>query len=203
MDYGKSSIFALLDNIRARPAMYLRGYSLRDLETLIWGYYAALREHGIVEDVPQMTRHFLFWLHRRTGWSTNCGWDDAIEARYPDTGRSFAAFFEFVDEYRKLIPIVVCTARLIEIHQPTGNRVRYGFEGKMKKPDRVDIVRYHPEPLHFLRFHYGDRIVDDDLLMNGDGSFDTEVSYAKQWVKDELQVDEDAWVAATDLKTGG
>ena len=63
----------------------------------------------------------------------------------------------------------------------------------MDKPNRVDIIRYCPEPLHFLRFHYRDRVTDQWLLMTATGEYATTVRHAKQWVCDELQVEYGAW----------
>src|SRR5262245_35937231 len=147
------NVFSWLDHVRARPGMYLRdGCSLRDLETLLGGYYAGLGMHGIVEDVPQMSVHFRSWLYYRTGWSCNCGWAFAIEQHHcpKDADKALATFFRLVDEYRQLRPVVLCTVRLARRHHPTGKRVRFGFDGLMDKPRRVDVVRYRPEPLHFL-----------------------------------------------------
>ena len=41
----------------------------------------------------------------------------------------------------------------------------------MDKPRRVEVFRYRPEPLHFLGFHYRDRIEDADLLMRPSGDY--------------------------------
>jgi hypothetical protein len=193
LEERERNVFDWLDGIRARPSMYLRNSSLRELETLVGGYCAGLRVHGMVEPVPHMDRHFLMWLHYRTGWSCCLGWAAAIEQRHPEPDKALAAFFEFVDEYRKLRPTGLCTVSLGAGHNPTGKRVRYGFDGLMDKPRRVDLVRYRPEPLHFLRFHYRDRIEDWDLLMTGTGEYATTVRFAKEWVRDELQVEFTAW----------
>jgi hypothetical protein len=186
-------VFGWLDGIRARPSMYLRNNSLRELETLVRGYYAALHVHGMVEPVPHVDRHFLTWLHYRTEWSCSLGWAAAIEQRHPEPDKALAAFFKFVDEYRELRPTGLCTVSLGGEHNPTGKRARYGFDGLMEKPCRVDVVRYRPEPRHFLRFHYRDRVEDWDLLMTGTGQYATTVRYARQWVRDELQVEFSAW----------
>ena len=72
------SVFAWLDEVRKTPGMYVTDGSLRGLETLIYGYYAALHTHGRIEKVPQMTDHFSTWLSVETGWSMSCGWAHAI-----------------------------------------------------------------------------------------------------------------------------
>ena len=194
MEGHERSVFGWLDCIRARPEMYLRNNSLRDLETLIWGYYSGLGVHGIVEDVPHMNRHFLSWFYYRTKWSCcSLGWAAAIDQRHPDSSKSLATFFGFVDEYRKLRLTGICTVQLTKDHNPTGKRVCIGLDGRMEKPQRVDVIRYRPAPLHFLRFHYEDRIEDWDLLMTGSGEHATTVHYAKRWAHDELQVSLKSW----------
>ncbi len=193
MEEHPRTVFDWLDHIRARPSMYLGNSSLCELETLVQGYCAALGVHGIIEPVPHMNRHFLTWLHYRTRWSCCLGWAAAIEQRHPEPDKALAAFFALVDEYRKLRPTSLCTVRLAARHNPTGKLVRIGFDGLMDKPRRVDVVRYRPEPLHFLRFHYRDRVVDWDLFMTGAGEYATTVRYAKAWMRDEFQVEFAAW----------
>ena len=111
----------------------------------------------------------------------------------PSQTRHLPSSSKFVDEYRKLRPTDLCTVTLGAGHNPTGKRVVYGFDGLMDKPLRVDLVRYRPEPLHFLRFHYKDRIEDWDLLMTSEGDYATTVRIAKEWVRDELQVPFASW----------
>jgi hypothetical protein len=191
MNKQKRHVFDLLDEIRARPTMYIRGGSLRELETYLYGYYAGLRGHGIIEPVPQMWRHFSSWLYWRTGWSQSLGWAFAIDQHYRNVDTALSEFFLFVDKYRQLQPTRVCSVRLRAKNTPTGKRVVIGFDGRIEKPLCVDVIRYVPEPLHFLRFHYPGRIEDDNLLTAkaGDRSaYRTTVATAKKWVRDELQV---------------
>ena len=188
---GDSNVFTWLDQVRERPSMWAQ--TLRDLESQVWGYSWALRNHRIVEPVPSMTRHFLYWVHYRTGWSTSAGWAIAIEAHVSDPKKRFAKFFRLVDEYRQLVPTALYTVRLTKPHQPTGKRVVIGFDGRMETPRRVDILRYAPEPFHFLRFHYPKWIEDWSLLTTSDMSIKTTVSHAKRWVRDELQVKDNEW----------
>ena len=187
------NVFDWLDEVRARPGMYLRGGSLLDLESKVYGYYAGLASHGIVEPVPAMDHHFASWLYHRTRWSMSCGWGAGIADRHKRPERAVAAFFRLVDGYRRLRPTVVCTVRLRARHNPTGKRVVVGLDGRLAKPRRVDVVRYRPAPLHFLRLHYPTGVQDQPLLMTGSGSFVTTVRYAKRWVQDELQVEPSAW----------
>jgi hypothetical protein len=185
-----SNIFTWLDEVRERRGMWVQ--TLHELESKVYGYYTALGTHCIVEPVPSMTDHFLCWLRYRTRWSTNRGWAIAIEQHVTDPDKQFDKFFRLVDEYRKLVPTVLYTTRLKKQHQPTGKRVVYGFDGRMERPKRVDILRYVPEPLHFLRFHYPHTITDGWLLHKG-LSHDTTIYDAKRWVRDELQVKQQEW----------
>jgi hypothetical protein len=182
----RRNVFDWFDRIRARPALYLGDRGLGELEVLLCGYYAALYTHGIVEEAPDMRWHFLGWLHRRTAWSCSQGWAQAIGSRHPARDEALAAFFRLVDEYRRLRPVRLCTVQLGPDHNPTGKRVVIGLDGRMEKPCRVDVFRYLPEPLHFLRFSFADRIENDTQLMTG-------LDEAKRWVLDELQVDFGLW----------
>ena len=184
------NFFSWLDEVRESPSQYVQ--SLAELESMILGYIEALRVHDIVESGPSMGRHFLYWVGFRTRWPMNLGWAHAIEAHVSDQHKQLLKFFRLVDEYRQLTPAVLCTARLTRSHQPTGKRVTIGFDGRMKRPDRVDIVRYVPVPLHFLRFHYPNGNIVDDNLLGRDG-YETMIHDAKRWVRDELQVKRHEW----------
>ncbi len=172
--------------------MFLRDSSLQELETLVHGYYAALSTHGLIERVPEMTNHFSTWLYCRTKWSMSLGWADAIisnaRARPP-----LEQFFELVDHYRKLRPVTLRSARLGKRNAPTGRRVTIGTDGRIERPMRVDIVRYAPTRLHFLRFFYRGHVRNNSILMRGDGSHETSLGFAKQWMEDELQTRDRDW----------
>lgn len=191
---GAKSVFDWLEGVRARPGMYIANASLRELQTLVYGYYAGLHTHGLVEPVPEMTNHFSTWLYHQKRWSTASGWASAIisnaGAREP-----LDVFFELVESYRKLRPVTLRNAKLGKRHTPTGKRVKVGIDGRMEQPISVEIVRYAPTRLHFLRFGYRGRKVNDWILMTGDGSFETSLPYAKQWVADELQTRDEDWSA--------
>ena len=187
---GKN-IYSWLDQVQQRPGMYAQG--LATLSFQISGYYAALHSYGIVEAVPAMHHHFNRWVYIRTGWCTACGWADAIESRFSGFEAQLNEFFRLVEEYRRLVPTVLCSAELANHHQPTGKRVVIGFNGRMERPERVDILRYKPDPLHFMRFHYSTSIRVGSLLMKRDGSHETSIFDAKAWVRDELRVKRGDW----------
>lgn len=186
------SVFTWLDAVRARPSMYIGDASLRELETLTYGYYAGLQTHGLIEHVPEMTSHFSTWLYTETNWSTSLGWAHAITS-HAKRRPALDEFFNRVDRYRKLRPVALRSARLGRRNVPTGKRVVIGMGGRMERPTRVDIVRYMPSRLHFLRFTYPGRKVNDHILMAGTGSHETSLRFAKQWVADELQTTDTDW----------
>ena len=99
----------------------------------------------------------------------------------------------FFSRYRKIEPIVLAEVKLHKSHQPTGKKVVIGFGEKMKKPLKIEIVRYKPEKLHLLRFHYEDYIYNGWFLMRPDGSHDTSLDFIKNWAQEELQIKHDEW----------
>lgn len=189
-----TSVFTWLDTVRARPGMYIGDGALRELETLLYGYYAGLGTHGLIEHVPEMTNHFSTWLYWQTGWSTSVGWAYAItshaRARPP-----LDLFFEFGDRYRKLRPVTLRSARLSRRNAPTGKRVTVRLDGRLEPPTSVEIVRYAPTRLHFLRFAYGRRKLNDGILTTGNGSHETSLRFAKKRAADAFQTCDGDWSA--------
>ena len=59
----------------------------------------------------------------------------------------------------------------------------------------VEIVRYAPTRMHFLRFAYRGRKVNDWILMTGNGSYETSLRFAKRWMADEFQTRDADWSA--------
>jgi len=187
------NVFGWLDEIQQRPGMYLGATSkpLEDLQTLVHGYYSALSVHGLIENVPSML-HFSTWLYDRTRWSVSCGWAHAI-ASHSEHQSALGTFFSLISEFRTLRPTTLSFARLSERHQPTGVRTPIGFGGRVSRPDRVDVVQYAPEAIHFLRFHYGQRVVDQHPLYTSNGSHSTNLEFAKRWVHEEFSVQLSDW----------
>jgi hypothetical protein len=164
---------------------------LDDLEMLVHGYCTALYVHGLVEDNPSM-KHFSTWLRFKTKWSTSCGWARAI-AGQAEPDAELALFFSFVEKFRELRPRTLSTVELSAHHQPTGKARKIGFDGRTARPNRIDAIQYVPEPIHFLRFHYGARVVDQHTLCTTNGSDATTLIHAKEWVRDELSVPLPNW----------
>lgn len=192
-----ANVFEWLDEVRERPGLYLVTGTLGELETLVRGYDLALGEHCLLEGVPTMGRHFSSWLRLRERWSLSCGWAKAIEQRTKPGQSPLELFFRLVDKYRRLRPVVLCHAKLGPQHIPTGRRCVIGFSGRLMAPQQIDIVQYHPEPLHFLRSHYAEGAVDEDMLYTSQGSVATTEGDARRWAEDEFQLSPKEWVTST------
>ncbi|MEV7862420.1 hypothetical protein AB0O86_27250 [Streptomyces hirsutus] len=78
-------VYDLLEHVRIRPGMFVRGGSLRELEMLLVGYRAALQVHHVDEDFAFAPAGgpFAEWLSATRGWSM-AGWASAIERQLPD-----------------------------------------------------------------------------------------------------------------------
>ncbi len=185
------NIYDYLDLVRERPSMCVT--SLEDLQSQVWGYRIALRHHEIDEQVPDMGRHFLYYVRDKTGWGLSRGWAHAIAEHVEGLPNQLETFFSFVDSYRQLVPKTIATAILKDKHKPTGKRVLVGFDRLMEKPHKIEVVQYSPEPLHFLRFHYDDRTENHDLLFNRDFTHVTTIDDAKQWLNEEFGFEEKDW----------
>ena len=176
--------------------------SLASLESMIHGYYTALDVHQVSELGPRITQgHFGAWLRNETHWSLNLGWADAIERNSDsDIDGAFQRFFAFVDRYRALQPTVIATVTLSPEHQPTGKRFKCGIDTLMDRPDEILAVNYSPTTLNYLRHRYGNRYIDDGILMLGNGSYDTNLDDLIAWVADEFGVDRRQWTIRTSPK---
>jgi hypothetical protein len=97
------NIYDWLDQVRKRPSMYFRDEEdkLATLEKMVFGYYAALFEHGIKETVPRLDRsHFAEWLGENAKISSALGWCYIINQMHPNPEEAFDKFFEYIEEYR-------------------------------------------------------------------------------------------------------
>ncbi len=185
------TIFDLLDEVRRRPSMFVRG--IRELEDLVHGYLTALHVHSIDEGVPDMGRHFATWLQLRTGWSLSAGWAYAIRTHHREGTDPLDRFFELMDLYRQLRPVVVARATLDSRHLPTGKRVIVGRDLRMPPPCVIEVVAYRPDSLFFLRHQYADGFTDDNILLDKGLREPAGLDDAKRWAAEEFQVRPEVW----------
>jgi hypothetical protein len=94
------SIYDVLEHIRARPGMWVRQSSLRELDAILFGYGLALDVHGFAEpfDFHPVDGAFPVWLTEKCGWSPAIRWSAAIERNLPDEP-PLDAFFRLLDEF--------------------------------------------------------------------------------------------------------
>ncbi|MFD5818309.1 hypothetical protein [Streptomyces sp. NPDC127038] len=101
-----TDVYGFLDQIRLRPGVWVRGGSLLHLESVLFGYQAALSVHGIDEDSDFSTGSqgpFAAWLWTRLGmqFPSALGWAVEIERAAEQAGRpALELFFELLDEFR-------------------------------------------------------------------------------------------------------
>ncbi|MDY7232477.1 hypothetical protein [Hyalangium rubrum] len=171
-------IFDWLEQVRLRPSMFFS--RLGQLENMVYGYYAGLAVHAIHEDVPEMTSHFSTWLrYRYRSWSLSLGWAHAITSHTKDEQAAAEHFFELVEAYRKLRPVVRARVRLTARQLPL---------------ERIEVVQYAPKPLHFVRYHFGSRVVNGRCLTAGpEARLKTTLAEARRWVEEHHAVRPEAW----------
>jgi hypothetical protein len=98
-------VYDLLEEVRQRPGMRVRGRSLQHLNSMLLGYRVALAVHGAEEPfdfwTPGDQSPFDAWLTKRMDEHTSLGWSTVIEREAEAAGRSaMELFFELLDEFR-------------------------------------------------------------------------------------------------------
>ena len=183
------SIFDFLEAVQKRPSMYVSPErALEELEQIVNGYLACQGVHGINEPGPKMGSPFSAWLRiRDRSWSLSSGWALAVAMYAPAEVEPLEFFFELVSEYRQLEPTVALEVDLAERNHPTGRRYLVGFEGRMERPKRVQVIRYAPAPLHVLRFIGGERAWEM-VLQGPNAAPSTTLEDAMSWLKDEFNL---------------
>lgn len=115
-------LWHLLEQVRARPGMWCgpANRPLSTLQAMVFGYEAALADHHVQDDGRGLHRALQAYLLVRFGWSTACGWADAIRRHLRDSEDELGKFFGIVDELRdvaKAVPadLPVVGARLDDL----------------------------------------------------------------------------------------
>lgn len=133
------------------------------------------------------------------------GWAAAVLRETPKGREPLDVFFGLVDEYRKLRPRVVATARLVPSNQATGKMGTDGLGRAQAPPRELHIVQYAPEKLFLLRFVYPHVVLEQTLFDNG--REETSVAFAKQWARLAFGVTAGQWRPTTRVsvsaRTGG
>ncbi|MFI9212541.1 hypothetical protein ACIGW7_31000 [Streptomyces sp. NPDC053253] len=97
------SIHELLDEVRIRPSMWVRGSSLRHLDSMLLGYRVGAEVHGARdgEDFAH-TGLFSYWLWKRFDVDPNpLGWAVEIERAAEREGTPpMEMFFALLDDFR-------------------------------------------------------------------------------------------------------
>jgi hypothetical protein len=96
-----SSLFDLLEKIKAKPALYIGTASISHLRMFIVGYRFARSEVGInnTETESDFYKNFQPWLQNRLFIRTANGWDKIILLTCIDEKAAFDYFFQLLDEF--------------------------------------------------------------------------------------------------------
>jgi hypothetical protein len=104
-----ASVFDLLDEVRARPALYLgsddarRAAQLQRLEQMLSGYTIALRQHGVREPVVDFLREFGDFLWTAKGLSASCGPAVAVVEAAQSEEAAWDLYWALVHEFREAV----------------------------------------------------------------------------------------------------
>lgn len=97
---GGSGIFSSWFD--TRPGMYCdpTNHPLSTLDTMLCGYDIALGDHHVSDEGRGFNGALRAYLLVRFGWSTACGWADAIRQHLRDGEDELSKFFTLVDELK-------------------------------------------------------------------------------------------------------
>jgi len=133
--------------------MFIPENSIMSLINNLNGYETCLKLHGIIEEeVPNFT-HFTQWLGKRfEHWiHLSYGWAYAIKENIEDTEDPLSTFFSLISDFRKLHPEIITSLSLNEEQKRTIKEIQ--------------IIKYNPKDLYFLRIYYDGKHIDDKALL--------------------------------------
>ncbi|HEX5271960.1 MAG TPA: hypothetical protein VFW33_15785, partial [Gemmataceae bacterium] len=90
-----------LQKVRQRPLMYVRDWSLEELETWCRGYAVALSNHGIEEFGTHFNEQFSDYLWKQYGWSMCRSWARGVREQSRTPEEAFHRFFELLEEFKQ------------------------------------------------------------------------------------------------------
>ncbi|NEP11782.1 MAG: hypothetical protein F6K14_16535 [Symploca sp. SIO2C1] len=96
-----TTLFNLLDKIKAKPGLYIGTASITHLRMFILGYCFARSEMGITntEAESDFYKNFQPWLQNRLSIRTVNAWDKIILLTCIDEKAAFDYFFQLHDEF--------------------------------------------------------------------------------------------------------
>ena len=149
--FERKNIFDLIDIIKERTSMFIPDKSIKSLSTYLAGYESCLELHSIDEKGVPLFKHFGEWLKKKFNWNLLYGWAQAITENIENQQDPLKKFYSLVNEFRILQPEVVST-----IKSPLNQKRITIIQGKKDEnlifsPKKIQIIRYIPENLFFLR----------------------------------------------------
>jgi hypothetical protein len=98
-----SSLFTLLEKIKAKPGLYIGKVAIADLRAFILGYRHARSELkvAITEAEADFYKNFQPWLQIRLNVRTSNSWDKIILFTVMDEKQAFDYFFQLLDEFQQ------------------------------------------------------------------------------------------------------
>lgn len=96
-----STLFPLLEKIKAKPGLYIGTASITHLRMFIVGYRFARKEMGAVttEAESDFYQNFQPWLQNRLSIHTVSAWDKLIRLTCIDEKAAFDYFFQLLEEF--------------------------------------------------------------------------------------------------------
>ncbi|MCU0570144.1 MAG: hypothetical protein MUF49_26670 [Oculatellaceae cyanobacterium Prado106] len=101
-----SSLFSLLEKIKAKPGLYIGKASITDLRMFILGYRFARSElnQPHTEAETDFYKNFQPWLQTRLNLRTSKGWDKIILFTVANETQAFDYFFQLLAEFQQRNP---------------------------------------------------------------------------------------------------